>query len=231
MLFLAALAVMPLVGQLEPDGLDISTAVPITFGQVINDVMDARTRPRQVYRIPLARGQKIIARLTIADSQPAAGIGLYLFGPNQPEVRNMICGAFHTPQLAGVSSTSRGTSWEYLVANEGSYYVVTCAAGSSGVQYRLQVDAEGVPLLTALPAQAGCLFGQVDFIEFSLRLIAMNLPDRLSIGGTEACASCTAKPPLYDSIVRKLEDAMRSGVNVEACYDDKGNIFKVKLQR
>jgi len=103
--------------------------------------------------------------------------------------------------------------------------------GTRAFTYELQATAEGTPLLTALPTQAGCVFGQVDSITYSLRLIAMNLPDEVNIGGTRLCSACTVKPPLYSQMVDKMETALKSGVNIEACQDGQGQIFQVKLQR
>ena len=35
--------------------------------------------------------------------------------------------------------------------------------------------------------------------------------------------------PLYPEIANRLENALRSKLNVEACYDSSGNIFQIKL--
>ena len=114
----------------------------------------------------------------------------------------------------------------------GTYYIgIRAENRDTGITYELQATAEGTPLLTALPTQAGCVFGQVDSITYSLRLIAMNLPDEVNIGGTRLCSACTVKPPLYSQMVDKMETALKSGVNIEACHDAQGQIFLVKLQR
>jgi hypothetical protein len=75
------------------------------------------------------------------------------------------------------------------------------------------------------------LIGQVDYITYSLQLIALNLPDTISIGGAQACASCTVKPPLYSQSVDKFEVALRSSLPVQACYDTNNKIFQISLQR
>ncbi|MFN7922341.1 MAG: hypothetical protein U0Q16_19720 [Bryobacteraceae bacterium] len=214
-----------------PDGRDVSTAVPITFGQAVDDIVDLGTKPRQIYKVTMGRGQRVSGTMTIPSSRPAAYIGIYLFPPTTRTLANLSCGDDNNALAYGSDGGTRGVSFDFLVPAEGDYYVAACVRDGNGVQYRLQVNGEGAPIATSLPAQAGCLFGQVDFIEYSLRLIAMNLPDRLSIGGQEVCATCTAKPPIYEPIVTKMENAMRNGLKVEACYDDKGNIFKLKLQR
>ncbi|MFN7922340.1 MAG: hypothetical protein U0Q16_19715 [Bryobacteraceae bacterium] len=213
----------------QADGNDISTAVPITLGQVTNDILDERTKPRQIYKISLARGQRVRATVTLQPTASPARIAVTLIEPERRTLSSCNWGC-DARGLANDYTEGRGVSWLYQVATGGDYYVGVFT-GSAGVNFRLEVTADGTPIVTPLPAQAGCVFGQVDFVEYSLRLVAMGLPDRLSIGGQEICGNCTAKPPLYEPIVREIKDAMRMGVNVEACYDDKGNIFKVKLQR
>jgi hypothetical protein len=120
----------------------------------------------------------------------------------------------------------------YQVAVAGTYYVVLRFA-SGGVNYNLTVDGVGTPIGVSNPAVAGCLQGQVDYITYSLQLIAADLPDVVSIGGTQLCATatCVAKPPLYSQIVAKLERALSTGLPVEACYDGSRNVFQITLKR
>lgn len=54
-LFLFALAAASSIEA--QDGSDINQAVPIYFGQTVNDTLDSATRPFQVYSITLAKGQ------------------------------------------------------------------------------------------------------------------------------------------------------------------------------
>ncbi len=96
-----------------------------------------------------------------------------------------------------------------VVPAAGTYYV-TVATNSVGVSYTLQVTTQGTPQLQANPPQAGCLTGQVDYLTYSLQLIALNLPDTISVGGTQACATCSVKPPLYSQITEKLENSVES---------------------
>jgi hypothetical protein len=124
----------------------------------------------------------------------------------------------------------RAVSWTYLVPASGTYYVVA-NFGSGSVSYTLQVTTTGTPQLQTLPTQAGCVSGEVDYVTYSLDLIALNLPDQISIGGTASCASgCTFQAPLYSQITEKLEKAMAFNLPVSACYDSTGNIFQVTLQ-
>jgi hypothetical protein len=93
----------------------------------------------------------------------------------------------------------------------------------------MTAKSTGTPISIPNPPTTGCLTGRVDYITYSLQLIAAGLPDEVSIGGSKACASCTVKPPLYPEISTRLESALKSNVNVEACYDSGGNIFQLKL--
>jgi hypothetical protein len=229
-LLMLACAAMPYAGAQTPDGKDISSAIPIYFGQTVHDIGDEQTMPLRVYSITLARGQQLSAALTLPSAGPAAAIALDLLPPTRVSVAG--CGWGCNAQGLVRDAVGRGhaASWSYQVATSGTYYLLA-RFNSSGVNYMLQVNAQGTPIGVVLPPQAGCLSGPVDSITYSLQLIAMNLPDTVSIGGAQACGACPVKPPLYSHIVEKLETALRSGLNVQACYDGQGNIFQVTLQR
>jgi hypothetical protein len=209
-----------------PDGTDINTAIPIYFGQVVNDIGDSRSAPLRVYSIALAKGQQISATLT----SPQGLIELSLYAPGRLTVAgNTYFGSSGVSgTVAESDSGGPATSWTYAVPTSGIYYVVTYF-GATGAQYSLQINAQGTPLTTPNPQSAGCVTGQVDYITYSLQLIAASLPDEASIGGTKLCSTCTVKPPAYPQLVSKLETAMGSNVGVSACYDATGNIFQLKL--
>lgn len=227
-LALAMVAPGLMTAQDGPSGEDINSAIPIWFGQKVNDIIDSGLKPVQVYSIPLARGQRFSGTARITSE--AACIGFNLYGPTKRTVAGT---AFDQDELReGSVCRGNAVTWNYEVPAAGTYYVgIRAENRDTGIKYELQVTAEGTPLVTALPTQAGCVTGQVDSITYSLRLLAMNLPDEVTIGGTRLCASCTVKPPLYSHITGKLETAMKSGINVEACHDSQGQIFQVKLQR
>ncbi|MGH9664845.1 MAG: hypothetical protein ACRD9L_10520, partial [Bryobacteraceae bacterium] len=125
-------------------------------------------------------------------------------------------------------TNAEGISFDYQVAAAGTYFVAVTAF-APGIAYQLQVTAQGPPIGVPNPAQKGCVTGQVDYILYSLQLIAAKLPDEVSIGGTKLCASCDIKPPAYPELVEKMEKAMAMNFNVSACYDTSGNIFQLKL--
>ena len=223
-----ALTASGLMAQDGPDGVDINSAIPIWFGQKVNDIIDSSLKPIQVYSIPLARGQKFSATVRITSA--AACVALNLFPPSQ---RSAPGNDFNSGSLAQNSvCAGNAITWNYEVAVAGTYFVgVQAYNGSTGIKYELQVTSEGTPLLTALPTKAGCVAGQVDSITYSLRLLALNLPDEVVIGGITLCSSCAVKAPIYSQMVDKLESALKTGINVEACHDSQGQLFQVKLQR
>jgi hypothetical protein len=197
------------------DGNDIATSIPIYFGQTINDTVDNATRPYQVYNIAAGKGQQITVTGT-----STKGINYYLYPSTAHTVINN--GSYVA------SGGGLGVSFNYQVSTAGVYYVAVVAP-ASGEAYKLQVTAQGTPVSVPNPAQAGCVTGQVDYITYSLQLVAAGLPDTASIGGTQLCASCTVKPPAYPLLVTKMETAMGMNVGVSACYDSVGNIFQLKL--
>ncbi len=118
-------------------------------------------------------------------------------------------------------------NYEFTVPVSGRYYL-ELRSGSVG-PYKLSVQSKGTPIVVPNPATAGCLKGRVESLTYSLQLIAVGLPDEMSIGGTRACTTCTIKAPGYPEITNRLGAALLSKINVEACYDASGNIFRVKL--
>ena len=211
-------------------GNNINTAVPIYFGQNVTDIIDSATKPWMVYSLTLDRGQTISVTGSITVDP---NWNICLLSPSATTVSNMAgrnCANDHPNTLKASGYRFRGLSFEYQVAAAGKYYLMV-QTFTPTTAFEMQVKAVGTPLLTALPASAGCLSGKVDSILYSLQLIAAGLPDEVTIGGQRACRGCTVKPPLYTEIANRLESALRSGVSVEACYDSAGSIFQLKLLR
>jgi len=217
-----------------PDGNDISTAIPIYFGQVVTDIGDASLSPNKVYKITLGRGQRFTAIATRVGAERDTW-NLVLLRPAARTVRGLANADVLTHTYQNDCCWDRNYdrashTLEYQVPASGDYYL-WAHFGTAGVNYKLELKADGIPLDTPLPAEAGCMTGQVDYLNFSLKFISLNLPDDLSIGGVKACPTCTVKPPLYSAIVEKLESALKANVNVEACHDAQGNIIRVKMLR
>jgi hypothetical protein len=232
MLSVLAFAAIPGAFAQPAPGADISTAIPIYYGQFVNDIGDVHTNPLHVYSVTLAKGQQFSAVLSVAAAQPTAAMQVALFPPTQKSVADVHWNSATGNIASGLISGGRSATFSVATVPVAGTYYVTVAVNDVGVSYTLQVTTSGTPQLQALPTQAGCLSGQVDYITYSLQLIALNLPDTVSIGGAQACASatCIAKPPLYSQITEKLELALRSGLPVQACYDGSGNIFQISLQ-
>lgn len=228
-LALTALA-LPGLAQ-EPDGSDIDKAIPIFFGQTVTDIGDRQQVRNKVYKVVLARGQQF--SVTANSSTPDRSWWLGLLAPGVRTISAVPSGQV----LAGTAPNSftnyrntSGLTLTYQVPAAGTYFV-WLNFDSPGVNYSLRVTAEGTPIAVPNPTTAGCLTGRVDSITYSLQLIAAGLPDEISIGGVRACPACTVKPPLYPEITNRLESALLSGANVEACHDSSGNIFQLKLVR
>ena len=224
-LLAVAFAVPSRLAAQGPDGTDFGKAIPIYFGQTLTDIMDGKTKPDQIYSIVLAKGQSFSVTAKATSSNPFWT--LILLAPNTKiGARSCSDGAILASGGCGSSATSM--SFTYQVATAGTYYVVL-SVGSTGTAFQLKATAEGTPIAVPNPPSAGCLTGRVDYLTYSLQLIAAGLADEVSIGGSKVCATCTVKAPLYPEIVNRLENALRSKVNVEACYDSTGSIFQIKL--
>jgi hypothetical protein len=208
------------------EGSDFSSSIPIVFGQVVRDIGDSNQRRTIIYKINLARGQKVSISLSDTNGNTRVDMGLYLVSPNVKSLATWGNADTLARQDGCCGSSTRSVT--YQVAAAGTYYIVL-GFSSTGVSYKLEVLAEGTPIAVPNPTTAGCVNGRVDYITYSLQLIAVGLPDEVSIGGTKLCANCQVKAPLYPEIAQRLENALRSKVNVEACYDSPGNIFQIKL--
>lgn len=230
LLFSLALFVLAAPGLAqEPDGSDIDKAIPIFFGQTVTDIGDRQQVRNKVYKVVLARGQQF--SVTANSNTPGRAWWMGLLAPS---VRT-ISSVQDTQRLASTAGSfffndTSGLTFNYQVPVAGTYFV-WLQFNSPGVNYSLRVTAQGTPIAVPNPTTAGCLTGRVDSITYSLQLIAAGLPDEISIGGVRACPACTVKPPLYPEITNRLESALLSGANVEACHDATGNIFQLKLVR
>lgn len=211
----------PLAAQ---NGSDINQAIPIYFGQITTDIIDEQLKEVQVYSIALAQGQRITALASTTIKDPSWCLSLW--SPNTRTIANWACN--QSGHLAWAGYNDQALTFDYLVPASGKYYVVLRTARASN-NFKLQVTAQGTPILSPNPATAGCLSGRVDYLTYSLQLIAAGLADEASIGGQKICANCTVKAPQYPEIVNRLENALRSRLNVEACYDSAGAIFQIKL--
>lgn len=207
------------------DGTDISKAIPIYFGQTIDGIVDSQTKPVQVYSITLAQGQSFSAIVKLDDPKTVC---LSLASSAVKTLSGMSCGDSRLLVSLNNGNRQPSVAFNYKVATAGTYYVAI-GAGNPGIHYELQVTAEGTPMRVPNPTLAGCLSGRVDSVTYSLQLIAAGLPDEISVGGVKACATCDVKPPMYPEMATRLESALKSKVNVEACYDASGNIFQIKL--
>ena len=217
-----ALLAIPVIAQM-PDGSDIGKAIPIYFGQVAAGIGDNVTQPQVVYAVTLAKGQQMTFAANRTTS--AGSMQMQVLRPTAATVASASNGDVAVNNV-GVGA---GTSATYLVPIAGTYYVVLRFL-TTGVGYQLTIKSQGTPINVPNPPVNSCLTGQVDYITYSLQLIAEDLPDTISIGGVQACNTCQVKPPAYSQIVQKMESALKSNLPVSACYDANGNIFQITLQ-
>lgn len=218
---LCVFASLPTLGQ-TPDGSEINKAIPYYFGQIGTGLGNPEGNPPFiVYSIDLARGQQV--RVTSNKVNGAGGIRLSLLKPSATTVRSA-----QAADVAAQTAFCDACTVDYLVPVAGKHYIVVYFLSSS-VSYQVSARSAGTPVALPNPTTAGCLSGRVDYITYSLQLIASGLPDEVSIGGNRACAACTVKAPGYPEIADRLESAVRNNVNVEACYDSGGNIFQIKI--
>jgi hypothetical protein len=218
----ALLAAIPAIAQM-PDGSDISKAIPIYFGQVAAGIGDKVTQPHVVYAVNLAKGQQ----MTFAANSTTGVMQMEVLRPSAVTVESAKGADVAVSNIS--IGAGGGNSADYLVPNAGTYYVVLSFL-STGVGYQVTLKSQGTPINVPNPPTTGCLSGQVDYLTYSLQLIAAELPDTISIGGVQACATCPVKPPAYSQIVGKMESALKANLPVQACYDSGGNIFQITLQ-
>ncbi len=225
-LAILALASAGLARAQTPDGRDIATAIPYQLGQVATGIGDPNTNRLVVYSVRLARGQQV--NLAADRTTDSGGFGFYLLTPQTLTFATRT----QSQQAIQMGCCQSRASDDYDVPATGIYYIALSFVGSpSSTRFQMIAKAIGTPVDIPNPPSAGCLAGRVDSITYSLQRIAAGLPDEVIIGGTRACASCAVKPPLYPEIASRLESAVKSNFNVEACYDSAGNMFQIKLIR
>jgi hypothetical protein len=211
-----------------PSGTNENTAIPIYFQEMFNDMIDVKTAPLRVYSITLSKGQQISATMSLAPIAPAVNLEIQLWSPGQTGLANCAYGGCNGALAGGVVGGTRSASIMNYIASVSGVFYITVATNAGSVNYTIEVTTP-----TPLPPPPGCtggkLTGQVDYITYSLTLIAAGLPDSASVGGTQLCATCTVKAPAHPQIAEKMATAMGLSVPVSLCYDGSGNILQITL--
>jgi hypothetical protein len=210
-----------------PSGSDVNSAIPVYFQQVVNDLGDVKTAPLKVYSITLSKNQQIAGTLSVAATAPSAALDIELWGPGTTTLANCTFNRCNPTLGNQVSNSAHSVSFTYTASADGVYYVLV-AFNSNSVNYTLEVTTKTPPVPAA--CNGGNLSGQVDYITYSLTLIAAGLPDSASVGGTQLCPTCTIKAPQYPDIAQKMETAMGMNLPVSLCYDGTGNILQITLK-
>ncbi len=219
-LSLAAFAAAFAAAQ-DYEGSDIRTALPIEFGQVALDNVDPTLRPRIVYKVSLARGQRF--SVTVKE-RGAAQFWIGIYNPALTTIANA------PPALAGNGYYTDAATIEYAVPAAGTYFIgIWARNGASEIE--TVVNAVGARLDVPLPATAACLEGNVDEIQFDMRQVSMNLAEEVTVGGVKICAACTVKPTLFPAFVEFLRQAHFAGTRVQVCHAADGQIVRVKSAR
>lgn len=220
-LMLLLASAMPVAAQNSYEGSDIRTAIPIQFGQVVHDNVDETLRPRLVYSVSLARGQRFTATVKEAGS---AQVYVGIYSPTLTTLANS------PSTLAASYWDTDAVSVEYAVPTAGTYYIAVWSRyGASEIE--LVANAVGAQLDVPLPSIASCIEGQVDDIQFNMRQVSLNLADEVTVGGVPICASCAVKPTLFPAFVDFLKQAHFTGTWVKVCHAADGQIVSVKSAR
>ncbi len=82
LLSILAFAAMPGAFAQPAAGADVSTAIPVYYGQFVSEIGDVNTAPLHVYSVNLAKGQQVSATLSIGATSPGALTHILLFPPN-----------------------------------------------------------------------------------------------------------------------------------------------------
>ena len=184
-------------------------------------VTTLRAKPNQVltfYTTGLGTTQPAqSAGLVVATAAPLASPVQILFGnqPAQVLYAGLIGSGLYQVNVTVPGSASGDTS--VTLTTGGQTATTTVAVESS--------SAPSVPLNA--PALVGCVSGQVDSISYLSSRLSFGQAEEVSIGGTLLCATCTVKPPIYPEFAIRLENALRRGKKVQACYDGSGQIYQL----
>ena len=212
-----------------PSGTNENTAIPIYFQEMYNDMIDVKTAPLRVFSITLSKAQQVSATMSLAPTAPAVNLELQLWGPGQTNLGNCSYQGCSGALAGGVVGGTRSASIMNYTASVSGVFYLTVATNGESVNYTLEVNTPTLP--TSSPnCSGGTLTGQVDYLTYSLTLIAAGLPDSASVGGTQLCATCAVKAPAYPQIAQKMETAMGLNVPVSLCYDGSGNINQIMLK-
>jgi hypothetical protein len=216
---LVVLATLSCLAAFAQAGRDIDSAIRLILGQTFTDIGDSTLRPQFVFVIGLARGQEFTATVRFRDNQQWR-FGLSLLAPDKHSVLARAC----------ARTSGCPDKITYIVPETGDYFLVL-EIGERGAPFTFQTEARGIPLDAPPPAIKECVTGEVTALTYSLLSASINLVDDAEIGTTRMCATCPLKVPVYPNLVEKLYTAYQLQASVEACFDDGGQLVRLKLQK
>lgn len=104
--------------------------------------------------------------------------------------------------------------------------------GIAGNSPRLPIQAPVTPIAGQTgPQLVNCIAGSVDYVTYQVSDLPFGRASDVSIGGADACASCSVNAVMYPEFVGKLERALKRGQTAKACYDSNGIVYQLTVQR
>jgi hypothetical protein len=107
--------------------------------------------------------------------------------------------------------------------------VLTVNKIQSGGAVFVPIQAYGGPGGQTSPTTVNCISGPVNSITWVDSELYYGQALQASVGGTQICANCSVKPPLYPEFAKRLERSLESGGTVQACYDANGQIYRLEM--
>jgi uncharacterized protein (TIGR03437 family) len=138
-----------------------------------------------------------------------------------------------TPQFAGlVGSGLYQINVAIPAIPNGTVPIVVTVNGVAAATAYVPIEGPNPPIGgQTQPQLKGCLSGKVDYITYSTGRLPFGEPDDVSVGGTDLCATCSVKTPLFPEFAKRMELALERGKTIQACYDGNGIIYQVSLQQ
>lgn len=199
-------------------------APPGTFGKMVTTLQAASGESLTLYATGLG---------PVTPAQPTGKV-VQTSAPTANPVTLTIGGKLATVQFAGLIGAGLyqiNVTVPLLPSGDATIALSvggTASAGQTHIPIQILPSQAGG---FAVPPLVGCLTGRVDYITYSRGLMTWGQADEASIGGTQLCATCLVKPPIYPEFAVKLDRAIYYGETVQVCYDQNGVVYQVKVTK
>ena len=177
---------------------------PMTLNSTVSGTVDATTKPRDVYAIPLTRGQEVQLTLTLSQYDGMTGSDCLLLV--SPSSKSIVNNDYEEVADAGVSESLVETI-TYTPAVDGTYYIDVHAGGMNGLGYSLTAAPTATPAITGpyaadifgIAVGPGVVQGVVDAVTYPRNVFAVRLfagePVQLTLNDPAGQASVFLFPP------------------------------------